>query len=74
VGKDGKLENRQYVPVMGKHPRNFVIDPTSRYLLVANRDTDNVVLFSIDPASGQLTYTGKQLSIPNPVCLKFLAP
>ena len=31
VGKDGKLDIRQHVPVMGKHPRNFVIDPTSRF-------------------------------------------
>jgi 6-phosphogluconolactonase len=74
VGKDGKLENRQYISVMGNHPRNFVIDPTSRFLLVANRDTDNIVVFSIDPSTGQLTYTGKQLSVPNPVCLKFLVP
>src|SRR5664279_100500 len=74
VGKDGKLQNRQYISVMGKHPRNFVIDPSSRFLLVANRDTDNIVIFSIDPASGQLKYTGKQINIPNPVCLKFLVP
>ncbi len=74
VGKDGKLENRQYISVMGKHPRNFVIDPTSHYLLVANRDSDNIVIFSIDPSGGKLTYTGKQISIPNPVCLKFLVP
>jgi len=74
VGKDGKLQNRQYISVMGKHPRNFVIDPSSRFLLVANRDTDNIVIFSIDPASGQLKYTGKQINIPNPVCLKFMVP
>ena len=53
-------------------PRNFVIDPTSHFLLVANRDTDNIVLFSIDPATGLLNATGKEISIPNPVCLKFL--
>ncbi|MEJ0082682.1 MAG: beta-propeller fold lactonase family protein [Puia sp.] len=28
--------------------------------------------FSIDPASGLLKATGKEISIPNPVCLKFL--
>ena len=73
IRKDGKLENRQYVSVKGKHPRNFVIDPTSRFLLVANRDTDNIVIFSIDPVTGLLKDTGKQISIPNPVCLKFLS-
>lgn len=72
IRNDGKLENRQYVSVKGKHPRNFVIDPTNRFLLVANRDTNNIVVFSIDPATGLLKDTGKQIDIPNPVCLKFL--
>jgi 6-phosphogluconolactonase len=74
VDKNGKLENRQYISVMGKHPRNFVIDPTSHFLLVANRDSDNIVIFSIDPVTGLLKDTGKQISIPNPVCLKFFVP
>jgi 6-phosphogluconolactonase len=74
ISKNGMLENRQYVSVMGKHPRNFVIDPTSHFLLVANRDTDNIVIFSIDALTGLLKDTGKQISIPNPVCLKFLVP
>jgi len=47
-----------------------MITPSGKYLLVANRDTDNVVIFSIDAATGQLTYTGKEISIPAPVCLK----
>jgi 6-phosphogluconolactonase len=70
--KDGTLSIKQTISVNGKHPRNFVIDPTSHFLLVANRDTDNIVVFSIDPASGLLKATGKEISIPNPVCLKFL--
>jgi 6-phosphogluconolactonase len=74
IGKDGKLTNKQYVPVNGKHPRNFVIDPTGHFLLVANRDTDNIVVFAIDPDTGLLKTTGKEMKVPNPVCLKFLIP
>jgi 6-phosphogluconolactonase len=59
--------------VKGKHPRNFVIDPTGHFLLVANRDTDNIVVFAIDPVTGTLKDTGNNIHIPNPVCLKFLA-
>jgi len=73
IRKDGRLATKQIISVKGKHPRNFVIDPSSHFLLVANRDTDNIVIFSIDPASGLLKATGKEISIPNPVCLKFLA-
>jgi 6-phosphogluconolactonase len=72
IGTDGTLTNKQIISVNGKHPRNFVIDPTSRFLLVANRDTDNIVIFTIDADSGLLRPTGKEISIPNPVCLKFL--
>ena len=63
---------KQTISVNGKHPRNFVIDPSGHFLLVANRDSDNIVIFSIDPVSGLLKPTGKEISIPNPVCLKFL--
>jgi 6-phosphogluconolactonase len=73
IRKDGRLSTKQILSVKGKHPRNFVIDPTSHFLLVANRDTDNIVIFSIDPVSGLLKATGNEISIPNPVCLKFLA-
>jgi len=72
IRKDGRLENKQIISVNGKHPRNFVIDPSGHFLLVANRDSDNIVVFAIDPVSGLLKATGKEFSIPNPVCLKFL--
>ena len=73
IHKDGRLTTKQIISVKGKHPRNFAIDPSNHFLLVANRDTDNIVIFSIDPITGLLKATGKEISIPNPVCLKFLA-
>lgn len=72
IQKDGKLVSKQFISVNGKHPRNFVIDPTGHFLLVANRDSDNIVIFSIDSGTGLLKATGGEIKIPNPVCLKFL--
>jgi len=72
IGKDGKLVSKQIISVNGKFPRNFVIDPTGHFLLVANGNTNNIVVFAIDAATGLLKATGKEISIPNPVCLKFL--
>jgi 6-phosphogluconolactonase len=74
IGRDGRLSIRQITSAKGKHPRNFVIDPSGHFLLIANRDTDNVVIFSIDKNTGLLKATGKEINIPNPVCLKFLVP
>jgi len=68
----GKLRLKGFQPVLGKHPRNFIIDPGGRFLLVANRDTDNIVVFRIDQQTGLLKDTGKQILVPNPVCLKLL--
>ncbi|HEV3324334.1 MAG TPA: beta-propeller fold lactonase family protein, partial [Puia sp.] len=69
-GTTGKLTWKDAVPTQGKTPRNFMIDPTGHWLLAANQNGSNVVIFKIDPQTGGLTTTGNQLSIPAPVCLK----
>jgi 6-phosphogluconolactonase len=67
----GKLRNRGFQPTGGKTPRNFMIDPHGRFLLVANQNSDNIVIFRIRQ-NGMLEDTGNTLSVPNPVCLKML--
>ncbi|HVS98401.1 MAG TPA: lactonase family protein, partial [Puia sp.] len=66
----GRLTLKGFQSTMGRTPRNFIIDPTGRWLLVANQNGNNVVVFRIDPATGMLSDTGKRLEIPAPVCLK----
>lgn len=68
----GKLHAKGFQSVLGKHPRNFIIEPSGHFLLIANRDTDNVVVFKINPVTGLLKSINKEISIPNPVCLKLL--
>jgi 6-phosphogluconolactonase len=74
IREDGTLTHPEIVSSGGTHPRNFVIDPMGHFLLAANGDSDNIVVFKIDPATGRLTASGQQIRIPNPVCLKFLTP
>ncbi len=71
--RTGKLKQLEHVSTEGKWPRNFTIDPSGRFLLVANQHTDNVVTFSIDRKTGRLKPTGQITEIPIPVCLKFLS-
>ncbi len=73
IGKDGKLAVVQNILTKGKAPRSFRIDPTGAYLLAANQNTSNIVVFRIDPKSGQLTDTGKAIDVPFPVCIQFRA-
>jgi 6-phosphogluconolactonase len=55
-----------------KTPRNFNIDPTGKFCLVANQGKDSVVVFRINKESGALEPTGHKVSIANPVCVRFL--
>jgi 6-phosphogluconolactonase len=68
----GKLRLIGYQPVLGKAPRNFIIDPTGSFLIVANQDSDNIVIFKRDKKSGLLKETGEQIQLPKPVCLQMI--
>ncbi|VGO19834.1 lactonase family protein [Pontiella sulfatireligans] len=68
----GKLTFVHREPVRGEVPRNFNIDPTGTYLLAANQKTSNVVVFKIDRKTGRLEYTGSEIKVPNPICVRFL--
>ncbi|MHC4738753.1 MAG: lactonase family protein [Planctomycetota bacterium] len=57
-----------------KTPRNFNIEPTGKFCLVANQGGDNVAVFEIDQESGTLEATGDKISVPKPVCVRFLGP
>ncbi len=66
----GTLKLQGYQPVMGVAPRNFIIDPTGNYLLVANQNTDNIVIFKRNKNTGLLAATGQEIKLKKPVCLQ----
>ena len=68
----GKLALKGYQSTMGVQPRNFTIDPSGKYLLAANQKTGNIVIFKRDVTTGLLQYSGEQINIPEPVCLKMM--
>jgi 6-phosphogluconolactonase len=47
-------------------PRNFVIDPTGRWLLVGNQTANEVRVYAIDPATGRLRPTPHRVDVPGP--------
>ncbi len=69
--ENGMLTFVERKSTFGKSPRNFVIDPTGKYLIVANQNSDSIYEYKINTESGKLTLTGNRLEIGNPVCLKF---
>jgi 6-phosphogluconolactonase len=56
----------------GKTPRNFVLDPTERWMLVANQDSNLISVFARNPETGELAEQGKSFVAPAPMCILFL--
>lgn len=69
----GKLTHVGYQLCGGLQPRNFMIDPTGNFLLVANQKTNNIVVYRRDKETGLLQATLQQIEVPSPVCLQMLA-
>ncbi|MDP5009162.1 MAG: lactonase family protein [Glaciimonas sp.] len=72
VAANGKIRFVAHTPTLGKGPRNFVIDPSGQFLLVAHQGSDDVVIFRRDSRSGLLADTGKRIAIGSPVNLVFV--
>ena len=52
---------------MGKGPRNFTIDPTGRFLLVANQQSNEIIVFKVNKEDGALIPTYNSLPMDSPV-------
>ena len=52
--RTGKLTPMKRSNCGGKTPRNFTLDPTERWMLVANQDSNLISVFARDPKTGEL--------------------
>ncbi|SEM60359.1 6-phosphogluconolactonase [Mesobacillus persicus] len=62
----------EHTSTEGHWPRDFILDPTEKFLIVANQNSSNLVLFSRDLETGKLSLLQKDVRVPDPVCVKFL--
>lgn len=58
----------------GIEPRNFLIDPSGKYLLAANQKSNNVVVFKRNMTTGRLTRLPQELQVPSPACIQLVTP
>ena len=72
TSEDGTLILRGHESTGGEIPRNIIVSPKGDYLLAANQDTQNLVVFKLDVATGMPVATGESLKVPTPVCVKFI--
>lgn len=69
---NGELKLITHQSTLGLNPRNFNLDPSGKFLLVGNQNSDEVVIFKRDIYTGLLTDTGNRINIGKPVCIKWL--
>jgi 6-phosphogluconolactonase len=71
--KDGTVVLAQLVPHGGKSARHVTLDPSGRWLLVANQDSNGIVVMRRDAATGKLSEPVHTYAIDSPQCLVFPA-
>jgi 6-phosphogluconolactonase len=71
IATDGKLSLHGRTSCGGNWPRNFVIDPSGKYLLVGNQKSGNISLFKINAKTGIPVLSSGEYKVDAPACLKF---
>ena len=71
--KNGKLELIGHQSTLGKTPRNFSIDPSGKFLLCENQNSNEIVIFKRDTGTGLLSDSGNRIRIGKPVCIKWIS-
>lgn len=72
IGDNGELIKVGAYSSKGLTPRDFEIDPSGKFMLVANQDSNTIMTYEINQETGELIDTGYIEEVPTPVCIKFL--
>jgi 6-phosphogluconolactonase len=73
VGEDKKLTAVGHITGDITIPRNFNIEPTGKWMLIASQDGNKVGVWELDPKTGLAKETGTTIKVSRPVCVKFVA-
>lgn len=72
IADDGILSLVQITPTNGDFPRDFAINYTGKYLIVAHQNSTVASLFEINSKTGKLTMLQTDIPIPEGVCVHFV--
>lgn len=70
--ESGELSELQRIAAGGAKPWGMELDPSGKWLFVANQRSGNVAVFGVDPASGKLAATGVTADVPTAVSVAFV--
>ena len=60
----------EHTSTEGNWPRDFVLDPTEKFLIASNEKSHNLVLFSRNETR-EVNTLQSDVAVPEPVCVKF---
>lgn len=69
IKKDGTLKNVGTQSSLGNHPRNFAISPSGKFLIVANMNSGDIIVFKRNLKTGLLK-KASELKLKNISCVK----
>lgn len=72
IEENGMLREIQRRDSEGREPREFAIDPSGRFMIIANQKSDALVVVQRDPDSGLLGDTVQTLPMGRPSDVKFI--
>lgn len=72
VGDDRKLTAAGHITGDINIPRNFNIDPSGKWMLIASQNGGKVGVWELDPATGLGKETGNTIPVSRCVCVKFV--
>lgn len=71
IQPDGQLQLKMVQKVGVVEPRDFAIDPSGKWLIVAGQSSNELRSLRIDPTTGLLESTENRCKVPKPVCIAF---
>ncbi|WP_198386477.1 lactonase family protein [Burkholderia ubonensis] len=69
---DGRLKTVGRQSSLGRTPREFLIDPTGKWLIVGNQDSDTFYVFRRDAETGKLDANPQKVTVGKPVDFKLV--
>lgn len=60
TGASAEFPLLQRISTNGAFPRYMTVDPTNKYIIVSNKKSGSIFVYSIDPESGVLTLTNEE--------------
>jgi 6-phosphogluconolactonase len=72
VEESGGIHRIQVTKDVPAWPRDFNIDPSGKFLIVAGERSNEIELFSIDSRNGEISSMNSKIELPAPGCVLYI--